>query len=201
MDIRQKYSGASRLSPQPWFKSTTWEPWEEDKASWVVNNKHRRQIISALATGPKKRKDLEEICLTFKPFFAKKGEVKIKISSDAITNHLYVLRESGLILQKGDLFELNLPFLPKENLDSLNNFVEELAIELMSKITVSRSKILKALNSSSLEQVLDPLLEKVVESVLKKLENKGDYKHEVYRRWIEEFDMDAFRDWVTKIKI
>ncbi len=200
MDIRQKYSGASRLSPQPWFKSTTWEPWEEDKASWVVDNKYRRQIISALAAGPKKRAELERICSTLKPFFAKEGEVKINISSDAITNHLHVLTESGLISQKGDSFELNLPFLSKENLEPLSNFVEELAVRLVSEIIASRSKILKALDSPSLDQILDPVLEKVVESVLEKLEQEGDYKREVYRRWVEEFDMDVFRDWATKIK-
>ncbi|HDP70122.1 MAG TPA: hypothetical protein ENN38_04850 [Actinobacteria bacterium] len=201
MDIQQKYSGASRIDPQPWFKPTTWEPWEEDRASWMVDNKYRRKIISALAAGPKKIDELEKVCEILKPFFSTEGEVKIEISRDALANHLYILAEGGLVLKNNDYYELNLPFLPKKDLDSLDDFVEKLAVALVNKLSEERSNILEALNSSSLNRILDPLLEKVVELALKKMGQEGEYELGQYRRWVEEIDMDTFRDWASGIKI
>jgi len=201
VDIQQRYSGVSRLNPQPWYKSTTWEPWEEEKEGWIVSNKYRRKIISALASGPKKKEKLEEINSTLKPILVKEGTVKIKISPETLANHLHVLVESNFVSQKEDLYELNLPFLPKKNIDSAHGFVEELSVGLVDGIIKLRPEILKALNSSSLNKIIDPILEKVAETTLKKLAGKSEYEWGAYRRWIEEIDLDAFRDWAAGIKL
>ncbi len=203
MDKQLKFCGEARFKiPEPWFKRTTREPWEEGRVSWLMDNKYRRLIIAALSSGPKTEKELSETSVTLQPRLFNISETKIKISEKALKNHLKNLVWYGLIRKEKEKYFLNFSFLSKEKTDFLEEQAVILATQLAEIIDENRTKIIKADDLSSLKEVLTPLLKRVALKTAEILEKKGRVKFEwqTFERWVEEFDMDAFRDWAKSLK-
>lgn len=203
MDKDFKFSGEARFKiPEPWYERTSREPWEEGKVSWLFENKYRRLIVAVLSKGPKTEKELSEISVALKPHLFKIPETKIKMSEKALKNHLKNLVWYGLIREDKGKYFLNFTFLSKENLDYLDEETIILAQKLGEMIAENREKIIKAVNGSlSLEKLLTPLLKRVALKTAEILEEKEIVKYEwqTYERWVEEFDLDAFRDWAKSL--
>lgn len=204
MSVNQKFNGVGRFKiPEPWYNRATEEPWHEQKVSWLTDNKYCRLIISALAEGPKTKKELEKIYVTLEPRLSKRKErVKIYISPKALQNHLDNLLWYGLVQKSKDKYQLTLPLFREEQGDALGSISEELALRLAEAISKNREKIAKAAGDSlSFEEIIDPLLQKIAEQTLEELERQGDfsYRWETFHSWIEEFNREELRNWAKEI--
>lgn len=202
MDIQEKYTGVGRFrQPQPWYRQTTQEPWDEEKVSWLLDNKYRRLIIKSLLSGPKTKKQLSKLASKLGPRLADFPPTQTTISADALETHLDLLTWHGLIRKEKDYYHSNLPLLKRKNLKSLEPAVSEMANQLATAIAACREKILRQ-GKISPDQILNPLLEKVIQNTIEKLEERAElkYRWEAFHQWVEEFDADAFRSWVSQLR-
>ena len=185
MEIRYRYQGVPRFRiSQPWYEHTSWEPWDEDRVSWLLANRNRRLIVQALAHGPLTLDELKNrlrVCLT--PYLADRSGLSQDISPEALANHLHTMEYHSLIHREGDRYALNLPVLTLADKEKLRSLSDELGRGLAECLRQAGTE----------PDWLDPLLERVITTALEILD--GAYGWETYHRWAEEYDADAHRSW------
>lgn len=176
MEIRYRYKGVPRFRiPQPWYEHTNWEPWDEDRVSWLLVNRNRRLIVQALIQGPLTLDELRaRLQVHLNPYLTDHSGLALGISPEVLTNHLHTMEHHGLISQEGDRYVLNLPVLTLDDKKSLEPFGDALGRELAERLRKAGPK----------PEWLDPLLERATKTALEMLGK--DYPWETYRRWVEE---------------
>jgi DNA-binding HxlR family transcriptional regulator len=179
-----KYKGAPRFKvPQPWYNRTTREPWDEDRVSWLLENRNRRLILEALAEGALTFDQLKErLRITLKPHLARREGLSQEMPAQTLSNHLSNLVFYGLVRREGNRYLLNLPVFTLENGEKLRILSKELGSQLAKRLLEVKDK-----------RLLDPLLERAILNAIEELDLEYDW--ESYHRWMEEYDADEYRSW------
>jgi len=174
---------------QPWYEHTSWEPWDEERVSWLLVNRNRRLIVQALAYGPLTLDELRErLRISLTPHLADRDGLSYNVSPEVLVNHLQAMEHHGLIHRQGGGYVLNLPVLTLADQEKLRLLSDELGRGLAERLRQAGTK----------SEWLDPLLEQVTTTALQMLDETGDW--ETYRRWAEEYDADAYRTWAEARK-
>ncbi len=184
MEISYRYKGVPRFRiPQPWYEHANWEPWDEDRVSWLLVNRNRRLIVQALIQGPLTPDELRErLRVHLNPYLTDRSGLSLGISPEALTNHLHTMEHHGLIRLEGERYALNLPVLTIDDEQRLDYLGEALGRELAERLRQVEME----------PEWLDPLLERATTTALEILDD--DYEWETYRRWVEEYDADVHRN-------